>query len=152
MIFEEYEKEARHILRYQKSPEKVEEFIKLCSEIKSYGSLDDFMYRPEKSIEFKANDRAFKLIRRLITLQITTKTQYVNLKILVDGLERAFMFLQLNESLNTGGSPGSLSIGDLFRLMMLKTFFEGIFPSRSNKFTKDNILHRLGVALTGKPL
>ncbi len=147
-----FEQEARVILRNQKSSEKVDEFIKLCSKIKGYGLLDEFYYQPETSIEVKTNRKAFKLIRQLLTLQITKKTHYVSLKILVEGLRKAFVFIQFNESLKTGGKPGGLSIGDFFQLTLLQTYFMGIFPTYSRKFTKGNILHQLGEALTGKPL
>lgn len=124
----------------------------MCSKIENHGSLDAFYYQPETSDEVKTNRKAFKLIRQLLTLQIIKKSHFVSHEILVDGLTKAFTFIQLNESLKTGGNPGQLSIGDMFKLMMLKTYFEIVFPSYSGKFTQGNILHMLGEELTGKTL
>lgn len=147
-----FEKEARAILQNQKSSEKIDLFIRSCAELKTNGLHDDFYYQAETSDDVKTNRKAFKLIRQLITLQMVKKPQFVSHKKLVEGLEIAFQFIMFNESLKTGGKPSQLSIGDMFRLMSMQMYFEIIFPKYSGKFTRGNILHQLGEALTDKPL
>ncbi len=147
-----FEEEARAILQNQKSSEKIDLFIRSCAELKTNGLHDDFYYQAETSDDVKTNRKAFKLIRQLIELQMFKKSLFVSPKILVEGLEIAFQFIMFNESLKTGGKPSQLSIGDMFRLMSMQMYFEIIFPKYSGKFTRGNILHQLGEALTGEPL
>ena len=147
-----FEEKAKAILQNQKSTEKIKKFISLCSELKTNGLHDDYYFQAETSDDVKTNRKAFKLIRQLITLQMVKKPQFVSHKKLVEGLEIAFQFIEFNESLKTGGKPSQLSIGDMFRLMSMQMYFEIIFPKYSGKFTRGNILHQLGEALTDKPL
>ena len=147
-----FEEEARAILQNQKSSEKIDLFIRSCAELKTNGLHDDFYYQAETSDDVKTNRKAFRLIRKLMEFQMKNNSYFVSPKFLVEGLEIAFQFIMFNESLKTGGKPSQLSIGDMFQLMSMQMYFEIIFPEYSGKFTRGNILHQLGEALTGKPL
>jgi len=146
-----FEEQARVILQYRKK-EQVDVFIQLCKKIKTDKLLSEFKYHSQTSPELKIQKEAFRKIKEFMLFQIKTNIVFVEHKELLKGLEKAFMFICFNNALKTGGASSRLSMDDMFRLSLLKMYFEISFPKHSALFTKDSLLHQLGSALINKTL
>jgi hypothetical protein len=71
----------------------------------------------------------------------------------VDGrINELELYLEINDSLNTGGKPTALTVVDLTNLYLLQAFYRRCFPRLSDRFKEGNLLSELGEALIGRSL
>ena len=123
----------------------------LISELEKIKKVNiDYEYKPSTSDEIKGNEKALKYLKEIKTLQDKGTITVINPLELNSSIERINFILQLNESLNTGGKPSTLTVGEVATLVQLYKVFTDTFPEMSSQLTEETILNKIGVTLIGK--
>ena len=139
--------EVRAILQHQPS-EQVEEFLSACEGCLPFESAQDFSYRTSSDpvmVRIKGDIKALKNLRDKHPTALPRE-------LLDSRIEEFELFLGVNDALNTGGKPTTLTAADLATLENLRKFFAKFFPALSSDYGRGNILLQLGEALIEKPI
>jgi hypothetical protein len=198
MTFEEFEKEARKILRLQ-DKKQVDIFLSLGEEmlgfyewsddeiqdrveghlkesrsggvpwdmayksarelelsliIKKHDLIPAHAYKKSNSLEVQEQKRALRYLKELVRLQ--TKRKVEGLCLNLDHVQKSIEFieesLKVNQVMNTGGHPTTLSDQDLSKLVNLKILYNVCFPENPKTYKSGGPLTKLGEALIEKSI
>jgi hypothetical protein len=144
-----FEEQARVILKRQ-SKDKIEAFLLKCQKIRPNPTFSDDYYKPSTDSEIVFLTRALKHLRALEDIALSGRP-VIDHVALIRSIEHAEFFLDLNKTLDTGGKPSGLNIGDVHKLILLKEIFNDVF-GKCSKYTPGTLLHQLGEVLIGKSI
>jgi len=111
-------------------------------------------YKPASTLSVQEQKRALRYLKALVALQIKRKVDglCLNLDDVYNSIEFIEESLKVNQVMNTGGKPTTLSHQDLSRLVNLKNLYTVCFPKNAKTYKSSKLLNELGEVLIGKSI